>query len=124
MTKSKNLGVWMDHASANLMEFAAAEMETVTIESNYSHDHDSGKNENLMQNKHQHQLAAFYKEITEAIKKYNDVVLFGPTDAKVELFNLLKEDHHFSNIKIEVRQADKMTDNQQHAFVRDYFSKG
>ncbi len=30
---------------------------------------------------------------------------------------------HFDKIKIETMQADKMTENQEHAFVRDYFSK-
>ena len=50
-------------------------------------------------------------------------MLFGPTDAKTELFNLLKADHHFDKINIETKHADKMTENQQHAFVREYFFK-
>jgi len=35
----------------------------------------------------------------------------------------LKKDHRFADIVIEIKQTDKMTENQQHAFVRDYFSK-
>jgi hypothetical protein len=50
-------------------------------------------------------------------------LLFGPTDAKVELLNILKADLSFSKIKIETMQSDKMTENQEHAFVKDYFSK-
>ena len=50
-------------------------------------------------------------------------MLFGPTNAKTELLNLLKADHHFDKINIETKQADKMTENQQHAFVREYFFK-
>ena len=49
------------------------------------------------------------------------MLLFGPTEAKEELFNLLSEDHRFVNIKIEVKEADKMTENQQEAFVSNYF---
>ena len=32
-----------------------------------------------------------------------------------------KDNHHFDKIKIGVKPADKMTENQQHAFVREYF---
>ncbi len=32
-------------------------------------------------------------------------------------------DLNFSKIKIETKSSDKMTENQEHAFVRDYFSK-
>jgi hypothetical protein len=34
----------------------------------------------------------------------------------------LRADHLFAHIKIEVEQADKMTENQEHAFVKTYFS--
>ena len=76
-----------------------------------------------MHNKEQHQQSDYYKQLGEIIKNYTEVILFGPTDAKVELFNILKADHHFAKIKIEFQQADKMTENQQHAFVKEYFSK-
>ena len=70
-----------------------------------------------------HQQSEYYKKLGEIIKNYEGVILFGPTEAKVELFNTLKADHHFEKINIEVKQADKMTENQQHAFVREHFSK-
>ena len=53
----------------------------------------------------------------------NSVLLFGPTDAKVELFNIMEADQRFAKIKIEVKHADKMTKNQQHAFVKKFLSK-
>ncbi len=76
-----------------------------------------------MHQKEQQQHAAYYKKIGEVIKNYNEVVLFGPTDAKIELLNMLRTDHHFDKIKMETQQTDNMTDNQEHAFVREYFSK-
>jgi hypothetical protein len=48
-------------------------------------------------------------------------VLFGPTDAKNELLNQIKTDHLFEGIKIEVKNSDKMTEDQMQTFVRDYF---
>ena len=76
-----------------------------------------------MQRKNQQQEAAYYKTIAVSIRDYDEGLLFGPTDAKAELVNILKADLSFSKIKIETEQADKMTENQEQAFVRDYFSK-
>ncbi len=116
----------MDHARANLMEYTTAPIESITIESGFTHEVKGevlDKGEAMMHNKQQQLQAAYYKKLGKAIIHYDSVVLFGPTDAKVELFNSLREDLHFEKIKMEVAGADKMTENQQHAFVRAYFSK-
>lgn len=126
MKTEKNLGIWMDHQTAHLMEFTTSPIETKTINSTFTPDEKQQaleKSESLMHNKEQHEQAAYYKELGEIIRAYDDVILFGPTNAKVELYNSLKNDHLFADIKIEIEPADKMTTNQQHAFVRDYFSK-
>ncbi len=125
MTTKKKLGIWMDHSSAHLMEFKTDPIETTTIESKFTHEekeHSFSKSESLMHNKEQHEQSDYYKKLGEVIQNYDEVLLFGPTDAKVELFNTLTADHHFEKIKIEIKQADKMTENQQHAFVREHFS--
>ena len=126
MATAKNIGIWMDHSTAHIMEFTANPVETKTIESKFTHQvkvDSLHKSEYVMHNKEQHQQSEYYKQLGEIIKKYESVILFGPTEAKAELFNTLRTDHLFEKIKIEVKQADKMTENQQHAFVRDYFSK-
>jgi len=126
MTTAKKLGIWIDHSSAHLTEFTADPLETNTIESNFTYQDRQkalGRSENVMHNKEQHQQSEYYKKLGEAIKNYEDVILFGPTDAKVELFNFLRADQRFAKIKIEIKQTDKMTEYQQHAFVREYFSR-
>ena len=115
----------MDHSNAHLIEFTTDPMETKTIESEFTHEvkeQSFGKGEHLMHNKEQHQESGFYKKLADIIKAYDKVVLFGPTEAKVELHNILKTDHHFDKIKIDVLPADKMTGHQQHAFVKAHFS--
>ncbi|MBP6825277.1 MAG: hypothetical protein KA165_01850 [Saprospiraceae bacterium] len=127
MTTAKNLGIWMDHSSARLMELTAGPIETTIIESKFTHrskEQSISKSESLMHNKERHQQSEYYHELGEAIKNYEEIVLFGPTDAKVELLNYLKADHSFTKIKIRVKQTDKMTENQQHAFIREHFSRG
>jgi hypothetical protein len=126
MTIAKHLGIWMDHSVAHLMEFTPDPIETKDIELDFTHqekEHSLSQNESMMHNKEQHKQLEYYKKLGEIIKNYEDVIIFGPTDAKVELLNVLRADNLFVKIKIEIQHADKMTENQQHAFVKNYFLK-
>lgn len=126
MGKATKLGIWMDHHTAHLMEFTIDPILTKTIEltsSSEKRETGFGQNELMVHHKEQRQQTDYYKKLGEVIHKYEEVLLFGPTDAKVELLNFLKDDHRFSTVKIHVKPSDKMTENQQHAFVKDYFSK-
>ena len=124
MEKIKHLGIWMDHSNAFLMELANDTIVTNNIVSESAHqekEFNLYKSEKLIHTKEQHQQSSYYKKLSDIIKDYQEVVLFGPTDAKSELLNLLKADHLFDNIKIEAIDSDKMTENQMQAFVREYF---
>ena len=121
---SKNLGIFMDHANARLIEFSVEPLEITTISSDFTHEEKIdtlANSEHTMHNEEQQQQHAFYKKLGNVVKEYTHVLLFGPTNAKVELLNILKEDHAFDNIKINVADSDKMTENQQYAFVKYYF---
>ncbi len=125
MTNLKKLGIWMDHANAHLMEYADPIVTTI-ITSDSTHEEKQftlQKGESFMQRKNQKQEDAYYKAIADSIKGFDEVLIFGPTDARVELLNILEADLHFKDIKIETMPSDKMTENQEQAFVRDYFSK-
>jgi hypothetical protein len=123
MNNIKQLGIWMDHSNAYLMEFTNDIIVHRIVSELANHDAEFNfyKGEKLIHKKEQHLQLSYYKKIGEIIKKYQDVVLFGPTDAKNELLNLIKTDHLFEDIKIEVRNSDKMTEEQMQTFVRNYF---
>ena len=124
MKKIKQLGIWMDHSIAFLIDVTNDTIVQSNIESEFTHDDKKfglSKDEKLMHIKEQHLQSSYYKKLSDTIRQYQEVVLFGPTDAKTELLNLLKTNHLFENIKIKVEHADKMTENQMHAFVREYF---
>jgi hypothetical protein len=126
MSTVRKLGVWMDHSRARLIEFSMELSESETLTSHFTHEEKEkteGKNEFLMHNKEQHQQAEYYKRLADAVNGYDELLIFGPTDAKLEFYNLLKKDHHFDKMIIEVENAGKLTENQQQMFVRDYFSK-
>jgi stalled ribosome rescue protein Dom34 len=76
-----------------------------------------------MHNKRQQLHEVYYKEIADVILKYNNVLLFGPTNAKTELHNYLNKDLHFKDINIDIESADKMTDNGKNVFVENYLKK-
>lgn len=126
MENKKQLGIWMDHSNAVLMELKNKIITTNNIESESTPQVKEKsfvvKGEKHMHVKEQHQQSSYYKKISDAIRNYHEVVIFGPTDAKVELFNLLKSDLLLADKKIEVKHSDKMTENQLHAYVREYFN--
>lgn len=126
MTIVKQLGIWLDHAAAHLIPYTGNTLETEILESEFTYEakqRSLHKGESQMHQKEQQQQGVYYKKIGEVIKNYNEVVLFGPTDAKIELLNMLRANHHFDQIKMETQQTDNMTHNQEHAFVREYFLK-
>ena len=124
MKSTKQLGIWMDHSIAHVMEFTNGIIVTTTIESQPEILGDQQveyKDESHSLNKEQRQLSSYYKELGDAILGNDDVLLFGPTEAKSELFNLLKDNHLFDAIKIKVESADKMTESEMKIFVKEYF---
>ncbi|MFV8337497.1 hypothetical protein [Flavobacterium sp. RSP29] len=126
MKTTKKLGIWMDHSIAHVMEFTSKHFEIETIESKLSNKDKIAclaTSENSNFSKEKKQLFEYYKKIGETIKNYKRVILFGPSDAKIELFDLLSEDIRFLKIKFEIKNTDKMDENQQHNFVKEYFSQ-
>jgi len=125
MGTSKKLGIWMDHSTAHIMELKNNSITSNTIESFslQGEKQNFGNDESLKNNTEQDQLSEFFKRISAVIMNYPAVILFGPTNAKTELANLLKKDSHFNKIKIDIETTDNLTQNQMHAFVKEYFEK-
>ena len=131
METLKKLGIWMDHSIADLIEFSKEGFETKTIgietiESANAHPdkvEDHNRSESLKHNIENKIHSDYFKKIESSMKNYDVIVLFGPTTAKNELLNLIKDNHHFDKIKVVTVQSDKMTENQIHAFVASYFQK-
>ena len=70
MERAKNMGIWMDHANAHLMEFTTdpIEVHIFTSRSTYQEKHETlNKGESHMHNKDQHQEAAYYKQLADEI---------------------------------------------------------
>lgn len=125
MKEMKNIGIWMDHSAAEIIDTNSTSNNS-SIKSKFTNDVQSDaihKGESHMHNKEQQMDEAYYKEIAGKILNYDHVVLFGPTNAKTELHNYLNKDLHFKNIKIDIETADKMSENEKHAFVKKHFKQ-
>lgn len=122
MNTKKTLGIWLDHSSANLIDIKTKKKHTIFSNFTFETKEEAlDKSESLMHNKRQQMHEAYYKELAAEILKYQHVLLFGPTNAKTELYNYLNKDLHFKDIKIDVETADKMTDPEKYAYVKNYF---
>lgn len=123
---AKKAGIWMDHAHANILEFTDGPTQAKKVESTFTPEvRESALHlgEKRMHRKEQQQQGAYYEKLCDIISNYKEVVLFGPTQAKVELHNYLLKNQRCKGVKVAVKDTDKMTENQQHAFVKKYFSK-
>jgi hypothetical protein len=122
---AKKIGIWMDHEHAHLTEFTVDPLISKTITSEFTKEvkeESLSNGENHMHVKEQHKQSEYYKKLGEVMKQYKEVLLFGPTNAKAELFNTLCDNHLFKDIKIKVEQTDKMSEHQMHAYIKKHFS--
>ncbi len=120
MSEVKKLGIWMCHSSVHLVEYNCQLREEVNNMPTATAVHTETANAKFIDDTFQIQTESFNK-LGIAIEKYEQVLLFGPVDAKLELINFLKSDSRFDKIKIEVIQTNIMNEDQQHSFVERYF---
>ena len=124
MKAPRRIGVWLDHSLARLIEYNTEDYKANTIASDIKRlDNQEGvqHSENLLHHKENQHLQAFYKEIIAKLQHYDEIVLFGPTNAKTELYNLIRSEHKYDHLKIDTKPADKMSPAEEHAFVTDHF---
>jgi stalled ribosome rescue protein Dom34 len=122
----KQLGIWLDHSIAHMIDNSDSDSHHQHIVADNDKDHEThsvNKGESHQHHREHLILEAFYNQIAEKISHYNHVLLFGPTDAKSELYNKLKKDPHFNAIHIVLESSDKMTENEKNAYVKNYFNK-
>lgn len=132
----KRIGVWLDHHKANFISFEPLNEHVQTIYSNLDPNQirvdgegadgtrwawAASNNEYHKNHKAMQELDKYYDTLSKLLEEYDEVLLFGPTDAKKELKNKLASNKHFKNKAIHVESSDHLSENQMLAYVRDYF---
>ena len=69
------------------------------------------------------QLHQYYREIIRSVQDASKILILGPGGAKVELKKEIENAREIGVKKIKVEAADKMTEKQIAARVRNYFAR-
>lgn len=126
MIDEKRLGIWVTHAFINLIGFTVDPIKAMTKEAlviNPDKVRVFDNSKNTPQNKEKVTTSHYNKKICDNIKEHGEVLIFGDIEAHKLLVAILRIDKEYKHVKIGVEQTENMTEKQQHAFVREYFSR-
>lgn len=82
----------------------------------------ASNNEKKKNNIHSNQLNAYFHQLEKKLMDKEELLLMGPGVTKTHFFHHLQGNKHFSKLKIEVVDADKMSEKQLLAKVKRKFS--
>jgi stalled ribosome rescue protein Dom34 len=120
----KTVGLWIDHRKAVIVFVDGKEEEIVLISSKEETQHaQSGVSkpaDDIRQRELTGHLNSYYDEVVSCIRDTEFILIFGPGEAKGELKKCLEKDHLGGRI-VSIEPADKMTDPQIVAKVKEYF---
>ena len=118
------VGLWIDHRKAIIVFLSGEEEEVKQIKSDFekpgSPSGSSVRADDLLQNEFTEHLNKYYDEVISSLRNAESILILGPGEAKGELKKRL-ERHPLKGREVAVKTADKMTENQLVAKVREYF---
>jgi len=130
-----NAGVWIDHHKAIVVLFKGGQEEVVQIDSNtdnpFASPGGAGSKqperpqgyipEDKVDHKYMIQLNTYYDEVLKLLHGAGSLLILGPGEAKGEFQKRLKS-QKFPAETVELQTADKLTDRQVVARVRQRFN--
>lgn len=130
----KEVGLWIDHRKVVIVKIENEVEKTQEIKSNIekhvrfssgmhsksSNDLQGSTAEDMRDRQFEEHLGNYYDGIISLIRDADAIWIFGPGEAKIELENHLKRADLGGHI-VGIETADKMTDHQIAAKVRDHF---
>jgi len=118
---STNFVVWLDHQEARVIEVSPDGFDETSIHSPASHvqRHPKGGREG---NQHPDDANKFFHELTQALSSAVEVLVVGPSTAKLHFVKYVHKHAHELEPKIVgVETVDHPTDAQIAAYARKYF---
>ena len=123
-----NVGLWIDHRKAVIVIVTDKGDETRLVRSNmgkhvrFSGEAREASAEDQRDRKFTGHLDKYYEKVVSCIRDANSILILGPGEAKVELKTRLESEALGGRIA-GIETADKMTDHQIAAKVRQHFLK-
>lgn len=140
MTKGKEMkskaGVWIDHRKAVVVQISDNGEETRQINSDVVRPFASAGGpgskqpdrrqgfvaESTLEHTFKNQLNTFYDAVLTSLRDADSILIIGPGEAKGEFQKRLKSKKFPAHV-VELEAADKMTDRQITALVRQHFDE-
>lgn len=120
------VGIWIDHKKAVIVSASADGVTTKTLESEvgahprYAGQQDGG-GEKKYEERHSQHLDRYYDEVIRQLTDPDELLIFGPGEAKLELKERLRRSKAHSERTIGIETTDKLTDPQIVAKVKEHF---
>jgi hypothetical protein len=120
------VGIWIDHKKAVVVSASADGVTTQTLESEVeAHPHYAGQQdgggEKKYEERHSQDLDRYYDEVIRQLTDADELLIFGPGEAKVELKERLRRSKTHSERTIGIETTDRLTDPQIVAKVKEHF---
>ena len=123
---SRKVGVWIDHSRAVIASSSAGQVTTRTLKSDVDgHPHYGGQQdgggEKKYEERHSAHLDRYYDSVIELMGLADGLLILGPGEAKLELKERLGRSKTLAALPVAVEAADKLTDAQIVAKVKEHF---
>lgn len=119
---NKYFAVWIDHKEARLFPIQPGKVEETTVTApakNIHHKHLKGEEGTQG---HPNDAKRFFHDVGLALEGADQILVVGPSTAKLELVRYLREHNHLLEAKIVgVETVDHPTDGQLVAHAKKYF---
>jgi stalled ribosome rescue protein Dom34 len=116
----RHAAVWIDHHEARIFDVADASFDVAQVNAPHAHLHRHPK----VTAEHEHPADAqkFFHEVAHALASAEEILVLGPSTAKLELIkHVHKHDAALAPKIIGVETVDHPTDGQIVAYARKYF---
>ena len=113
--------VWIDHGEAHVIEFNPDDAETSIVHPTSKHEHLHHKHGVVGSGKAPEDHA-YYQSVADAIKDAGEILIVGPSTAKLEFFKHLQTHAPALAARVvSVETVDHPTDGQLLKFARHHF---
>jgi hypothetical protein len=129
------VGIWIDFEKAYVVSFEKSKEIITRIDSDVEgrvrlsggsrstipYGPQDVASERKVEERRKHHLRGYYKQIIKVIADAHRVLIFGPGEAKIQFEKEIKKSKELKAKIAAVERADKMTERQIAAKVRDFF---
>lgn len=113
--------VWIDHAEAHVININPDDVESSIVKPSNPHKHLHHKS-GAVGSGHAPEDQHYYHEVVDALRGTQEVLIVGPSSAKLNLIkHIHAHDHELVASIIGVETVDHPTDAQLVAYARKYF---